>query len=610
MCGISGFTGTPNAQALSRMLDALRHRGPDGAGQWYDGRISLGMRRLAIVDLDGGQQPVANETGSVRAVFNGEIYNHKSLRDDLVRKGHCFQSDHSDSEVLVHLYEEHGPAFLNELNGMFAMALWDERNGTLLLARDRMGIKPLYFALVNGQLLFASEERALFAHGVLRKEPDFQALHHYFSFKHIAAPQSAFRGVQQLLPGEMALFADGVLSRRAWWRLSYDERPVTDIAAHARELLTLLRDSTRLQLQADVEVGAFLSGGLDSSTVVALASEFTTRPLKTFTLCYEDQLAGKAADRAFARRVATQFGTEHYEHVVTADDVRRQLPAALQGFDGPFAGVISTYYLSSLIARHVKTAVSGDGADELFGSYLAHRVAPLFARMDVRGVHAEFNTAEADDARLAASLLSRSDDAARRMGLYVFDDAGKQSLYSERMRALVQGVTTEKQVRAWYAQAGTTDPVNRALYVDAVSLLPDQVLAFSDRLAMQHSLEVRPMFLDHRIVEWAARVPGEWKLRNGQVKYLLKEAVRGLLPDEVIDRPKEGFLMPMTQWLLTVLQDWARDTLTKDRLRSHGLLNPEAVGRLLNDFFAGQRALGAQIWTLLMFQLWWERHFV
>lgn len=610
MCGICGFTGAPRPERLRRMMDSLTHRGPDGEGEWSSERVSIGMRRLAIVDVDGGQQPVANETGSIHLVFNGEIYNHAALRRQLEQKGHRFQSHHSDSEVLVHLYEEYGPSFLSYLNGMFAIALWDEERGSLLLARDRVGIKPLYFAMVHGQLIFASEEKAIFAHGALRKEPNFHALHHYFSFKHIPSPHSAFLGVEQLQPGELAVYANGSLSRSTWWKLAFTESVVTDVPQASQQLLALLRDSVGSQMQADVDVGAFLSGGLDSSTVVALMSEVATRPVKTFTLCYEDQIAAKDADREFARRVAERFGTEHYEHVLTAAEVKRNMPDLLRGFDGPFGGVISTFFLSSLIAKHVKTTLCGDGADELFASYLPHRLAPLLARHDTQESAAPFGETPSYDEQCAAQVALRGDEAARRMGQYVFDDAGKHALYSNRMQHLTAGLETEELVRSWYARAKTRDPVNRALYVDAVSLLPDQVLAFSDRLAMQHSLEVRPPFLDHRIVEWAVRIPGDLKMRNGCVKYILKEAVRGLLPAAIIDRPKEGFLMPMTQWLLTTLHDWTREVLAKDRLRRHGLLDVDAVEQLLDTFHGGQKEYGSKVWSLMMFQLWWDRHFV
>ncbi len=618
MCGICGYTGSPDPGLLRRMSDSLRHRGPDDAGYLETSEISLGMRRLAIVDLETGQQPVSNEDGSISVVFNGEIYNHAELRRELLQAGHRFRSHHSDTEVLVHLYEEHGDAFLDRLNGMFAIALWDAPHRRLLLARDRMGIKPLYFSQAGRQLVFGSEIKALLAHPAVSHEPDYQALYHYFSLKNVPAPRSAFRGIAQLRPGELAVYQDGMLRRETWWRLWFHEDPKITEADAARHIRDLLEDSVRLQMQMDVPFGAYLSGGVDSSAVVALMARIGGQRVRTFALAYADDFAHKAEDRRYARLVAEHLGTEHHEHVLTRDEVVRDMDTVLESFDEPFSGVTSTYFLTRLIGRHVKVALSGDGADELFGSYLAHRLAQPLAAWDELRDHADRLTPQeavrlapyGDDPAFLAEIHSRGDEATRRASLTLWSDAAKRTLLSDKMLALVAEADTAALVRDLSAASGTADPLNRTLYCDLGALLPDQVLAFVDRLSMAHSVEVRPPFLDHRLVEFAATLPGAMKIKAGRTKHILKEAVRGLIPDEVLDRPKEGFVLPVDHWLLNDLRDLVEDTLHPDRLAHHGLLRPEQVRALLDEHYARQANHGPRIWNLLMFQRWWERQYV
>jgi len=615
MCGICGFTGGADAERLLRMARALEHRGPDDSGFWSTADVSLGSRRLSIVDLDTGQQPMCNEDESIWVVFNGEVYNHVELRAELIAAGHRFRSDHSDTEVLVHLYEEEGPDYLRLLNGMFAIALWDGRTHELHLGRDHTGIKPLFFAVARDQLVFGSEIKSVLHHPDVDRTPDFAALHHYFSFKNTPAPLTAFRGIQQLRPGERLVWHDGRLERVRWWR----PRPVrvtsganeVEAAGHIRELLT---DSVRLRLRADVPVGAYLSGGVDSSSVVALASQIGGQRVKTFSLVYENAQGGKDEDRRFALELAEQYGTEHFEYVMTANEVVESLPEVVAAFDEPFSGVTSTYFLTRLIAQHVKVALSGDGADELFGSYLPHRLArPLAHYADVasrqltsadRGLLEPFAD-RTDDLR---RLVERGDEAARRMAQYLWDEDGKAALYTPRMHELIGTANTEALVRDLYAASPSIDPLNRALEVDLETLLPDQVLAFVDRLSMAYSVEVRPPFLDHRLIEAVISLPGDLKIKGGRVKHILKEAVRGLVPDAVIDRRKEGFLLPLNDWLLGPLRGLVHDTLTPVHLSQHGLLRQEVVSQLVNEFFAGQAGLGPRVWNILMFQMWWERY--
>ena len=590
------------------MTEGLHHRGPDTAGYWEGPDVSLGMRRLAIIDVATGQQPVFNEDGTIAVVFNGEIYNYIELREALQRAGHRFSTDHSDTEVLVHLYEDHGLAFLHELNGMFAIALWDARRRQLLLARDRLGIKPLYFARIPGGVAFGSEPKALLEHPAVSRAPDFTAIHHYLSLKNVPAPLSAFRDIGQLRSGELAVCADGSIERRRWWNVEFDQCADLDESEASDQIRALLEDSVRLQMRSDVPFGAYLSGGIDSSSVVALLAKLGASKVKTFTLVYDDNFPNKEEDRHFARVVAQRYGTEHHEHRVTFADLPEKIDHVVRSFDEPFSGVISTYFITQSISRHVKVALSGDGADETFGSYLAHRLAgPLAAYAAGCNDPAALVPFENDVPRLAA-LVARGDEAARRAGLFLLDDAEKYALYSPRMLEAVGASATEALIRGVLQQCRSSDALNRALFLDLETLLPDQVLAFVDRLSMAHSVEVRPPFLDHRLVQFVADLPGNIKIRDGRVKHILKKAVSDLLPAELLARPKEGFIMPVNEWLIGSLKDYVQATLAPKRLATHGLFRAGAIEQMLEAHYSGTANRGNQIWNLLMLQLWWEAY--
>lgn len=618
MCGICGFTGNNDHAALTGMADAVAHRGPDDAGFWEGAGISLGMRRLSIVDIETGRQPVFNEDRSICVIFNGEIYNHPELRAELQKSGHQFQSHHSDTEVLVHLYEQYGEDFLDRLNGMFAIALWDIRRNRLLLARDRAGIKPLYFAKSGSDLIFASEIKSILAHPLIQCPPNYEAIYHYFTFKNIPAPWSAFKGIEQLRAGEKIVYENGNITRSVWWKLRFHENfSITEEDA-ANQIAGLLEDSVRLCMRSDVPFGAYLSGGVDSSSVVALMSRIGAKNIKTFSLVYEDEVHHKAADQAFARMMAERLGTEHYEHVLTCEEVVNSIDAILDAFDEPFSGVTSTFFITRLISKHVKVALSGDGADELFGSYLAHRLAqPLYHFEKLR--NRKFDQLTADEKHLLdpysdnldylSCVFNQGDEISRRCSLYLWDEGSKRNLFSEKMLNLAGSSCTQDLVRQIYEGSGTVDPLNRALYCDFQLLLPDQVLAFVDRLSMAHSVEVRPPFLDYRLMEFAATLPGNLKIKNGRVKHILKQAVKGLVPDEVINRPKEGFVLPVNHWLLNTLQPFVENTLSPERLALHGLLRTDNIQNILKAHYGGEAIHGPHIWSLVMFQRWWEKYF-
>ena len=616
MCGICGFSGPANPALLARMTQIIWSRGPDDQGSHADGRMNLGSRRLSIIDLAGGRMPIGNETGDIWVVYNGEVYNFAALRTDLETKGHRFAT-RTDTEVIVHLYEEEGDGFPHRLNGMFAIALWDARRGRLLLVRDRLGIKPLYYWFRDGSVVFGSEIKSLLQHPRVPRELDPVALHHYFSFKNVPAPLTIFRGIRSLLPGEMAVHEAGALALTRYWRIEAREDGPADAAEAAARLRVLLEDAVRMRLVSDVPVGAYLSGGLDSSSVVALMSRGAGDRLKTFALTYRDEFAGKTEDRRYAAEVSRRYHTEHHEYVMDAEELPARLGDILRAFDEPFAGVVSTYFLSQLIRQHVKVALSGDGADELFGSYLAHRLAyPVshFLRLRAEG---RLGSLTPEDRVLLGEYADRLSELERltahgtedwqwRSRLLVFGEAEKRALYTDAMAAAVGEASSPDLLREAFARCTAKDPLNRVLEVDCTTLLPDQVLAFVDRLSMAHSIEVRPPFLDYRVVELAFFLPGSLKIRNGVTKFILREAVRDLLPLGILTRKKEGFLLPVNAWLLQQFQGFVRAALAPERLAQHGLLRPQAVQRLLDTHYAGRADHATRIWTLAMFQCWYD----
>jgi asparagine synthase (glutamine-hydrolysing) len=597
------------------MVESIRHRGPDESGTWEGEGISLGMRRLSIIDVSGGHQPMFNEDGRVACVFNGEIYNHVELQKTLVAQGHRFRSDHSDTETIVHLYEQYGLDFLKHLNGMFAIALWDANRRQLVLARDRVGIKPLYFVRLPNGIAFASEIKALLRHESVSRDPDFESLYHYLSLKNVPSPGTAYAHIGQLRPGEYAVIGDGSFERTQWWRMAFAENTAMPDEEASTNIRSLLEDSVRLQMRSDVPFGAYLSGGVDSSSIVALMSRISGKRVKTFSLTYSAEIGHKTEDQRFARMVADQYSTDHHEYLLSAGEAADSVEPVLHAFDEPFSGVTSTYFLTKLISKHVKVALSGDGADELFGSYLSHRLAqPLEVRRRLQQQNAAPSQTDLEllkpfDGRqdYLDELLAIDSEADRRLSLHLWNDAAKAGLVTDRFRALANCVDTRNLVADVFRTAGTTDPLNRALYYDFETLLPDQVLTFVDRLSMAHSVEVRPPFLDHRLVEFAATVPGHMKIRGGREKHILKEAVRGLIPDEILNRKKEGFVLPVDRWLLGELRPLVEASLSPERLRRHGLLRADTIARLLAEHFAGGANHGPRIWNLLMFQVWWEK---
>ena len=622
MCGIVGFTGGKNQKSLRTMADSIVHRGYDDDGYYYsNGLINLGMRRLSIVDIEYGKQPISNEDGSVWVVFNGEIYNHAELRKELENKQHRFKTDHSDTEVIVHLYEEYGEDWPNRVNGMFGAALWDARQKKLLLYRDRIGKKPLYYAVKNSQIIFASEIKAILKHPDISRNLDYQALYHYFGLKNISAPSTAFTDIKQLLPGHFLTWQAGKTKIRPYWKLDFSS-PLNDISEEeaARHLLDLLEDAVKIRMQCDAPYGAYLSGGVDSTSVVTLMSKQQSKPIKTFCLGYEDkakgQFAGKDQDMFYARTMSQRLGTEHFEYIINAKQFAEQMPQILSSFDEPFSGAVSTFFLSILIKKHVKVALSGDGADELFGSYLAHRLAfPVENYLhliscgkkdwrdldpkDKESIHPFDNP---EQFSFLKNIASR-DMAEWRGRLSVFSHNERSQLLSKEFLHAGGYPKINDTYRSIASQLTAKDVLNRSLEIDQKELLPNQVLPFVDRLSMAHSIEVRVPYLDYRIIEFANRLPGKVKIKNGINKYIHKKAMKKILPEDLLQRPKEGFVQPIYSWMHGSLKGWVEDNLNS---LPGDVFNSEYIKNLKNGFQSGDQTLNAKIWNLVCFNLWFR----
>ena len=605
---------------LERMTSTLAHRGPDDdgyfVGAYDDGvAIGLGFRRLSIIDLDTGNQPMTNEDGSLQLVFNGEIYNFRELRRELEARGHRFRT-RSDTEVLVHLYEEHGPSFVEHVNGMFAIALWDEPRRELVLARDRFGKKPLYYAEIDGSLLFGSELKALLEHPRCPRELDFDALCRYLALEYVPTPYSIFDRVKKLPGGHVLRWRDGRVSTTTYWELSFadDDGALTD-AEYVDAFRTSFQEAVRRRLVSDVPLGAFLSGGIDSSSVVAMmVAESGAENVKTFSIGFAEPSFDESDH---ARRVAAHFGTEHHEDVFTADSLLDLLPTVMEGLDEPFgdASILPTYLLSRFTRESVTVALGGDGSDELLAGYPtfpADRVA-RFYRVP-RLLHENVVVPLADRLPVSTANFSRDFKVKRFLRGAAVPESARHPVWlgsftpSEQSALLVRAPSDPLvELRRAFDGAPSADRLERLIYVYATTYLQDDILVKVDRASMASSLEVRAPFLDVELVDLLARVPSRLKMRRLDTKVLLKRAMEGVLPAGIAARTKKGFGIPVGEWLKTALLEPLRDELSPDRLRRQGLFRPEEVQRLIAEHLSGRRDHRKQLWTLFVFQLWHRR---
>jgi asparagine synthase (glutamine-hydrolysing) len=590
------------------MSATLVHRGPDSAGEFSDGTVALAARRLSIIDLDTGDQPIANEDETVHIVQNGEIYNYRELRRELDRAGHVFRT-HGDTEVILHLYEQHGLRFAERLRGMFAIALWDSQRRRLVLARDRFGIKPLYYSASGGDLTFASELRAF-----PRGDIDLDALEAFLAFNSIPAPLTIFRGVRKLPAGHLLVWDGGEVRAERFARpapAAPSDVRADEEAELVEELRARIRDSVRAHLVSDVPVGVLLSGGVDSSLLAALAAQETPEPLRTFSIGFEERSFDELGD---ARLVAEQYGTDHHD-LVLRPNAALLLPALADAFDEPFAdsSALPTYLVSQLAASDVKVALSGEGGDELFGGYYTYAADLLAARVGGLARVARPLVELLPSANTKASFDYRAKRFVRAAHLPPLErHHGWKEIFSSDARAELtgrsHGFDPVELLRSRYAETAGADELARLQDIDLGTYLVDDLLVKTDRASMAHSLEARVPYLDTVVTNLALALPTRHKVRGLAKKVLLRKAAGPLLPRRIVNGKKRGFSIPAAAWLRGELVPFARETLAADRLRRQGYFRPEAVQRLLNDHVTGREDLSRQLWGLLAFTLWHERH--
>jgi asparagine synthase (glutamine-hydrolysing) len=619
MCGIAGIfnfgTEAPaGREALARATAAMVHRGPDDEGFYFDGALGLGNRRLSIVDLPGGHQPISNEDGTVWITFNGEIYNYRDLQDDLKSRGHQFRTA-GDTETIVHLYEERGPGCLEHLRGMFAFALWDGRERRLLLARDRLGVKPLFYRAASGSLTFASELRALAelrgkADGALEVDP--QAVYDFFGFRYIPGPNTFYKGVFKLLPGHYLVADSSGVRTVSWWDVPGEEARDCSAAATARieaEVIESLRESVRLRLMADVPVGIFLSGGTDSSAVVALAAGLDARPLRTFSVGFDE--AGYSELPA-ARRTASAFGTDHHELVVRPNDLAEELGRLIAFRHEPLAEPtdVALCRVSRLASQSVKVVLAGEGGDELFAGYpkyAAERLAGVISSLPAeftRGL-AALLPYSGRRLRLALETLSIPDEAERSATWFAsFSSAERRALFARDFLGMVDESHPARMLAAYLKRARDRSPLKRLLYADLKLWLPDNLLLRGDQMTMAASIEERVPFLDHKLVELAARIPGRLLAHGFRTKTLLKRALRPHLDPETLRRRKVGFKVPVGDWFRKPLKPMVADLLLSSPALSRGYFNRHAIEQFVREHLDGIRDRQKQLWALINFELW------
>jgi asparagine synthase (glutamine-hydrolysing) len=608
ICGIASSNGPVDADRVAAMSATLVHRGPDSFGEFSDGTAALAARRLSIIDLETGDQPIANEDGTLHVVQNGEIYNYRELRAELERSGHRFRT-RGDTEVLLHLYEQHGEKFAERLRGMFAIAIWDGRRRRLVLARDRFGIKPLYYRALAGELAFASELRAL-----PRGEIDLDALEAFITFNSIPAPLTIFREVRKLPAGHLLAWEDGRAHIERFARsapVPAEEVRGEEEAELVEELRARLRDSVRAHLVSDVPVGVLLSGGVDSALLAALAAEESSEPLRTFSIGFEERSFDELAD---ARRVAERYATHHRE-LVLRPNAALLLPALADAFDEPFAdsSALPTYLVSELAASDVKVALSGEGGDELFGGYYTYAADLLAARVGGLARFARPLVERLPTSTSKASFDYKAKRFVRAAHLPPLErHHGWKEIFSPDARADLTGRRSAFDpvdlLRARYAETEGADELARLQDVDLGVYLVDDLLVKTDRASMAHSLEARVPYLDTVVTNLALALPTRHKVRGLSKKVLLRKAAAPLLPREIVHGKKRGFSIPAAAWLRGDLEPFARDTLSRETLQRQGYFQPEVVERMLDDHVSGREDRSRQLWGLLAFTLWHQRH--
>ncbi len=625
ICGVYNFNSDNNIDSslLQQMCEVMKHRGPDEEGIYINKNIGLGHRRLSIIDLAKGHQPLCNEDKTVWIVFNGEIYNFQKLRNRLIEKGHIFQTN-SDTETIIHLYEEKGDDFVTDLRGMFALAIWDEKKKKIILARDRLGKKPLHYLVDKDRLLFASEIKSILENKGVKREVDYEALDDFFSFICIPAPKTIFKDIKKLLPGHILIFTPNKTYIKEYWDVTYLPDEGKDEKYYSERLLELLSSAVECRLMSEVPLGAFLSGGIDSSAVVALMSTLLDHPVTTSSIGFKEEAFNELD---FARLIAQRYKTNHYEQVVSQDavDIINKL---IWHFDEPFAdsSAVPTYYVSKTAREHVTVALSGDGGDEVFAGYTRRY---FYDRLEnqIRGILPDFirkgflppmakyypkldwlpGVLKIFRVKAILTNITLSPERAFFNSMSIFNDELKNKLYSHDLKTKLNGYDSFNLFKYYFDKTKGWDPLSRAQYVDTKTYLPNDILVKVDRMSMAVSLEVRAPFLDHKLVEFAATIPSQLKLKGMISKYILKKTLRHLLPEEILTRKKMGFAVPIGLWFKKELKNMTEEILFNSKCSQRGYFNIEFIRSMWDQHQQGIRNFSSQLWALFIFELWHQR---
>jgi asparagine synthase (glutamine-hydrolysing) len=626
MCGIAGWANLENKSSqnhseavLHAMCERMKHRGPDSEGLWLDETVALGMRRLSIIDLHTGEQPVYNEDKSIVVVMNGELYNFREVRADLEKRGHKFATN-TDTEILPHLYEEYGEALVEHINGMFAFALWDTRRKKLLVARDRFGEKPLYYGTFEGKFIFASEPKVLLENPSVKSEINTDALRQYLSFDYVPAPNSIYKNIYKLPAAHLLTLENGEIKTRRYWNLTFHKNGNTPtIEEAAKNLREIISDAVRMRLVSDVPLGILLSGGVDSSTVAAFAAQHATEKIKTFSIGFEEDSFDESK---YARQVAEHLQTEHYEDKLSVEKAADLISEIGTWLDEPMSdgSLLPTFLLSRFVRKYVTVALGGDGGDEIFAGYpmyFGHKMArvydsiPRFLRAGL--IEPIVNNLPVSTKNLSFDYKAKRFVAASKYDLVTrhhswfgsFSIDAHERLLAEDVLARTSN-DIYKGAKDLLKITDAKSEIEQMQFLDMNFYMAEDILTKVDRASMAVSLEVRAPFLDPRVAEYAASLPPEYKLKGSKGKYVLKKAVEDLLPKEILKRPKKGFGIPIAEWLKGRLNPLLHDLLAPERLKNQGLFDARFVQKLIKEHETGAASHHKQLWTLLVFQLWFD----
>ena len=624
MCGIVGYVNADGSPAdrslLERMNAAIRHRGPDEDGYLVDGGVALAMQRLAIIDLAGGQQPIHNADRTKWIVFNGEIYNYRDLRKDLESRGHQLYTN-SDTEAILRLYDDYGADCLQHLRGMFAFAIWDSVERSLFIARDRVGKKPLLYShRPNGDLVFGSEFTALLEHPAVSRDIDHQAIDAYLSYTCVPAPMTAYKEIRKLEPGNWLRWKGGEIQIERYWLPDFSNKIDISEEEAIEETTRLLRESTSLRMISEVPLGAFLSGGVDSSTVVALMAQESSTPVKTFSIGFEEE---DYSELKYARTVADHVGAEHHEFVVKPDALEI-LPTLVEHYGEPYAdsSAVPTYYVSRETRKHVTVALNGDGGDESFAGYeryTAMRLAETYHKIPafLRKPFIEFPaslvpTSEIKRSRVRDAKRFLQAASMHKVERYfqwnsAFDRTSKANLYTREFQQTLNGHDASEVLAKWFSKANGSGIIDGTMLVDQMTYLPNDLLVKVDIASMANSLEARSPFLDHNVIEFAAKLPEKLKVSGADTKSFLKKVAARLVPKDVIYRRKMGFGVPVGKWFRGEMKDFVREVLLSETSLNRGVIRPEAIRRYVEEHIDARQDHSFRLWTLLMLELWYRR---